>query len=91
MKKGENTGSASLVVYNSLGQKIAEQREEATGIISWSGRSDSGPLAAGIYFYRITFDDAVTGESLKSKYWKIVILNLSQRYHHFKIFIRFNS
>jgi len=74
-QKGENPGMITFEVYSSLGQKITQYSEQATGIIIWSGKTEAGPLAAGIYFYRVIFDDAVTGEQLVSKYHKLIILN----------------
>lgn len=74
-QKGPNPGTILLEVYNALGQKVAEQREDATGIIAWSARNEKGPFSAGIYYYRLSFFDAVTGEKLNSVYQKVIILN----------------
>jgi len=74
-QKSSNPGTILLEVFNALGQKVAEQHEDANGFVAWSARNEMGPLAAGIYYYRLIFFDAVTGEKLSSKYQKVIILN----------------
>ncbi len=51
-----------LSIYNLLGQKIREisyPGAAAQNYLSWDGKSETGtPLPSGIYFYRITADQA---------------------------------
>jgi hypothetical protein len=62
-------------VYNALGQKVGEINQEASGVVLWSGRGPSGPLAAGMYYFQLIFYDAVTGQKRQSNYQKVIILN----------------
>ncbi len=70
-----NPGRIRLMVYNTLGQKIAEISQTAGVEIFWDGSGPTGPVAAGIYFYRIIFDDMITGRTLKSPFKRMVVLN----------------
>jgi len=55
------TGMASVVVYNNLGQKIRTllERRQAPGLHEaiWDGRDDHGqPVGSGVYYYRLVIN-----------------------------------
>ncbi|MFZ0389692.1 MAG: T9SS type A sorting domain-containing protein, partial [Calditrichia bacterium] len=71
-------GSVRLLIYNTLGQKVADIRQENPQFpyrIFWDGGGINHQLPAGIYFYRLTFSDAVTGKSRGTPFHKMIILN----------------
>ncbi|MRR09171.1 T9SS type A sorting domain-containing protein [bacterium] len=62
-------GDAKLDVYSLLGQKVASvasgRRDAGRHSVAWDGRGRDGrPVAAGLYFYRLTAD----GRSLTRKF-----------------------
>ncbi|OGB61793.1 MAG: hypothetical protein A2Y94_05075 [Caldithrix sp. RBG_13_44_9] len=71
----QDPGEIRLLVYNSLGQKVSQKSEEPSGSIYWDGYGNSGPLAAGIYFYQLVYQSSVSNKILKSKFNKIFIFN----------------
>jgi len=71
----QDPGEIRLSVYNSLGQKVAQKSEVSAGSINWNGYGNSGPLAAGIYFYCLEYQSSASNKILKSKFNKIFIFN----------------
>ena len=69
-------GEIKLLIYNSLGQNVAEINTNTTDTrqITWNGVGESGTLAAGIYFYQIQFRSNSTGKILKSGFKKMILL-----------------
>jgi hypothetical protein len=78
-----NPGNISVQIYGILGQKITEfSRQVSPGsagtsylTLHWDGSGRNGPLAAGMYFYRLIYHDAITGKLVRSKFQKLLILN----------------
>ncbi|RQW08150.1 MAG: hypothetical protein EH225_00720 [Calditrichaeota bacterium] len=80
-----NPGYLRIAVYDILGRKVHEMSRQVTpegrpgssvyNAIFWDGYGENGPLAAGIYIYRLTFLDAISGKRIHSPYRKLVILN----------------
>ncbi|MEJ2048987.1 MAG: T9SS type A sorting domain-containing protein [Calditrichota bacterium] len=69
-------GEIKLLIYNSLGQKVAQKNTNTInkGQITWNVLGDNGTLAAGIYFYQIQFRGNSSGKILKSGFKKMILL-----------------
>ena len=74
----KQNGLVKLIVYNILGQKIAQlsnDRPYSAGVhrLVWNGLNRFGSeTASGIYFYRLTIKDPGTGKLLFSQVRKMV-------------------
>jgi hypothetical protein len=65
--------SLLLIAYNSLGEKIAQLAEGVYYPGSYSVSFDAEGLASGIYFYRISVTNTVSGDSF-SDIKKLILL-----------------
>ncbi|GAB4368885.1 MAG: hypothetical protein Kow0042_10280 [Calditrichia bacterium] len=70
-------GEVRLVVYNILGQKVADIKRNFTASENefvWNGRGKSGILPSGIYFYQLIYTNPFSAQRKASDFKKIVIL-----------------
>lgn len=70
-------GTIRLVFYNVLGQKVGEfERSLLRGgtDILWNEMGLTRDMAAGIYFYRLLFTNTITGQTSRTDFKKMIIL-----------------